>query len=126
MHACLVLQRFITMKSLVHCDGQEMALAEVLSAEGLVSGTMTLPTSYRTHASTLRETGVTCLPIHIVAMLGIGAAFAIFAAPLTQHEFADPPDSSISLNRRDHDGGILAQGISHKVQPQAGSPQTRT
>lgn len=38
---------------------------------------------------------------------------------LTQNELTKPPDSSMSLNRGDNDGDI-----SHKVQPQAGSPQS--
>ena len=110
MHACFTLQRFITMKSLVRCGGQEMALAEVSLAEGLVSGITNLPTGYRTQARTLRETGVSGLPIHNFTMPKIGAAFAFIVAWLTQHELTKTPDSGISLNRRDHDGGILAQG----------------
>ena len=66
-------------------------LVEVLLAEGLVLGIVNFLTDYRTHVSTLRETGVSGLSIHNATMPRIGAAFAIFVAPLTQHELTKPP-----------------------------------
>ena len=87
-----------------------MALAEISLAEGIVPDVMNLLTGNGSQARSLRDTGVSRFPIYDSTITRAGATFGRIVALLTQNELTEPPDSGISIDRRDHDGGILAPG----------------
>ena len=108
------------MKNLVRCGGKKMTLAEVSLAEGLVPGTMNLPTGYGTQASTMRETAY---PVTQSMMLLYSEL--VLRSRDSSHRSHSTSSQSPQIQAALLTAETMTAVFSQKAQPQAGSPQTR-